>query len=129
MVSSTTRFALIAIDGIAEPDEESFQVVLASLLDLAALDVHVIDGEFAVLLQLLEIVAKRGDVLGEVFLGLLEGHEYAGFAVVEDAVDEELHPENRLARSGAAAHQRGASRGQTALRDLIETFNAGRSLV
>ena len=51
------------IDRIAQPDEKSFEVVLAGLLDLAALDENVVDCEFAVFLQLFEIVAKRCDVL------------------------------------------------------------------
>ena len=43
IVSSTTRLAPTAVDHRAEPDEQPLQVVLAGLLDLAALDVHVID--------------------------------------------------------------------------------------
>ena len=45
MVSSTTRLAPDRVDGVAQADEQPFEVVLAGLLDLAALDVDVVDGE------------------------------------------------------------------------------------
>ncbi len=95
------------IDGEAEPDEEALEVVLARLLDLVSLDVDVIHGEHLPLDQLVEVEAKRADILRQFLRGLLEGHEDAGFVILHRAFDEELHAEERLAAPGVAADEGG----------------------
>ena len=59
------RLAPIGADGVLQPDEQPLQVVLAGLLDLAALDAHVVDDELALVDQLVEVVAERGQIAGE----------------------------------------------------------------
>ena len=51
------------IDGVTQADEQAFEVVLARLLDLAAFDVDVVHFELAVVDEVTEVVAERGDVL------------------------------------------------------------------
>ena len=68
------------VDGVAQADEQAFEVVLAGLLDLAALDVDVIDQQLLLLGQVLQVEAEGADVLGQLLGGLLEGHEDAGLA-------------------------------------------------
>ncbi len=46
------------VDGVCQADEESLEVVLARLVDLAAVDMDVIHNEFAVFDQLVEIEAE-----------------------------------------------------------------------
>ena len=84
-VSSTTRLAPTESMAEAEADEEPFQVVFARLLDLAPLDVDVVDGELLPLRQVLQVEAQGGDVLGQLFGRLLEGHEDARLVVLGGA--------------------------------------------
>jgi hypothetical protein len=95
--------------------------VLAGLLDLGALDAHVIDRDLVLGDQLLEVEAERAHVLRQVLLGLLERHEHAGLAVLLGAAQQEFHGEQRLAAAGRAAHERRPSAGQTAKGNFIET--------
>src|SRR5262249_8522322 len=77
-------------DGAAQADEQALQVVLAGLLDLAALDADVIDEQLLLLGEAVEVEAEGADVLGEFLGGLLEGEEDAGLAELGGATDEEL---------------------------------------
>ena len=128
MVSSTTRLAPMRVDGVAQADEQAFEVVLAGLLDLAALDVDVVDQQLLLLGQIVQVEAERADVLGQLLGGLLEGHEDAGLAELGGAADEELHREQGLAAAGAAADERGPAARQAAAGDLVESLDAGRGL-
>src|SRR5262249_15428838 len=51
------------VDGMPQADEESVQVVLARLLDLAPLDADVIDDELLLAHQLVQAEAEGADVL------------------------------------------------------------------
>ena len=73
MVSSTTRLAPMRVDGVAQADEEAFEVVLAGLLDLAPLDVDEVHQQLVLLGQILQVEPEGADVLGELLGGLLEG--------------------------------------------------------
>ena len=65
------------VDGEAQPDEQPLQVVLAGLLDLASLDVDVIDRQQATLGEAVQVEAERANVLRQLLGGLLEGNEDA----------------------------------------------------
>ena len=128
MVSRTTRLAPTVSIACCQPDEQALEVVLAGLLDLAALDTHVVDRELLLCLELLQVEAERGDVGGELFPRLLERHEDARLAVLGGPAHEELHGEQRLATAGAAADERRAAARQAATRDLVKSLDAGRRL-
>ena len=69
------------VDGVAEPDEQAFEVVLAGLLDLAALDVDVVDAsELPSAISSSRSKPSERDVCGEFLGALLERHEDAGLA-------------------------------------------------
>ena len=53
------------VDRVTEPDEQSFQVVLAGLLDLAALDVDIVQHDFPALGQTFQVESERSDVFGQ----------------------------------------------------------------
>ena len=122
-------FGADRLDHAVEPHEQAFEVVFAGLLDLAAFDADVIHGQLLAADQLLEIEAEGGDVLGQVLGRLLEGHEDARLAVLADAVDDELHRQERLAAAGPAADQRGPPARQAAVRDLVQPADAGRAFL
>ena len=65
------------VDRVTQADEQSFEVVLAGLLDLAPLDAHEVHDELLLLDQLVEVEAERANVLRQFFGGFLEGHEHA----------------------------------------------------
>ena len=117
----------LGADGVdlgAEPHEQALEVVLAGLLHLAALDADVVEGEQALLLELLEVEALRGEVDLEVARGLLEADEQPGIAVLLGAVDQEAHGEDGLAAAGGAGDERDAALGQASLGDLVEALYA-----
>ena len=116
------------VDGVAQADEEAFEVVLAGLLDLAALDVDVIHQQLVLVGQFFQVEAEGADVLGQLLGGLLEGHEDAGLAELGRAADEELHREQGLAAAGAAADEGGPAARQPAAGDFVESLDAGRGL-
>jgi hypothetical protein len=113
------------VDGEAEPDEETLQIVVAGLLDLAALDPDVVEHDLLLLDERRQVVAERGDVLGELVVALLEAHEDAGLVELGRAVDEEAHGEEGFAAAGAAADQGGPAGRQASSRDLIEAVDTG----
>jgi hypothetical protein len=117
-----------AVDRVAQADEQAFEVVLAGLLDLVALDVDVVDRDFLLRLQLVEVDAQRTQVLGQFLAALLEHHEHARLAVLQRAVHEEFGRHHRLARAGGAAQERGPSAWQATRGDLVQALDAGGGL-
>ena len=79
------------VNGLAQPDEQPFQVELAGFLDLAALDADIVHNDLLLEGQLGEVESERGDVLAQVGLVLLEGHEHAGLVEFRGAANQELH--------------------------------------
>ena len=116
------------LDRVVDADEESFEVVLASLLDLAPLDVNVIDHQLLLVDQVVEVEAEGPDVLGQLLAGLLERDENPGLVELGGPANQELHGEDGLAASGGTADERGPAPGQAAAGDLIEPGDAGQSL-
>ena len=112
------------LQGVVEADEQAFEIVLPRLLDLRALDPDVFQRQALAPDERREVVAERRDILHDVVLGLLEGHEDAALAV-RRAVHEELQAEQRLAAAGPAADERRAAARQSASGDLVETADAG----
>jgi len=66
------------VDREAEPDEQTFEVVFAGLVDLLSIDMNVVDGEQIFRLKAREIEAERAAVDVEVGSRFVEGHEHAG---------------------------------------------------
>ena len=58
MVSNITRRAPTALHGVLEPDEQAVEVVFAGLLDLAALDVDVVDDQLPLRDEVVQIDAE-----------------------------------------------------------------------
>ncbi len=116
------------VDRMAEADEQAFEVVLARLLDLVALDVHVVDGDLLLLAQLVQVDAQRAQVLRQLLGVLLEHHEDARFAVVDGAMHQELGGQHRLAGAGGAADQGRTTERQAAFGDFVQALDAGARL-
>ena len=114
------------VDRVAEPDEEAVEVVLARLLDLAALDVDVIDGEL--LLSESSFRSKPSEATFFVSSSAVSSKamKTPGSLYSSRAVDEELHGEQRLAGACRACDEGRPPLGQTASGDLVETLDACR---
>ena len=106
---------------MAEPEEQSFEIVFAGLLDLGALDENVVEDQFFVCDQLFQIEAKGRDVCSQFLVCLFERHEHAGFVEEHRATHEKFHGKQGLAGAGAAANERGSARGQTSSGDFVKT--------
>ena len=98
-------FRADGIDGVPEPDEKPFQIILARLLDLAALDVDVIEHDLLLRYELVEVEAERADIGRQLRRVFLEHHEHAGLAKLRRAAHEEFHGEHRLAAARTAADE------------------------
>ena len=127
MVSRTTRLAPIASIACAEPDEQPLEVVFAGLLDLAALDADVVEGEQALLLQALQVEAQRGDVGLEVARGLLEAHEEPGSPYFSAPFTRKSMAKTVLPEPAPPATS-DAALGQAAVGDLVEALDSGGDL-
>ncbi len=112
------------VNRMSEADEESFQIVFAGLLDLAALDMDMVDEDLLGSGKAVQVKAEGGHILGQ-FLGrFLKGDKYAGLIEVFRPAHKELHAEQRLSRACPAADQGGASFRQSAVRNFIEAFDS-----
>ena len=113
------------IDCVPKPDEEPLKIVLARFLDLAALDMDVIEQDHFLSCKLLQIEAERANVRREFRRVFLEHHEHARLAKLRCPAHEELHGEHRLATPRGSADERGAPRGKPAAGYFIEALDAG----
>ena len=116
-------------DRVVEDREERFEVEFSRRDDLGRIYPEREHREQATALKLVEIESERSHVEGDLGRRLLEGHEHAGLAVLAGAGDKEVQPEQRLARSRAARHQRHPAQGQAAPGDLVQPRNPGRRLL
>jgi hypothetical protein len=114
------------VDRVAQPHEQAAEVVVAGLVDLAALDAHVVDQDALAPLELRQVHPERADVLGQLFPRLLEAHEDAGLPEARCAVHQELEREEGLAAARAATDQRWPSDGEAPARDLVQPLDARR---
>jgi hypothetical protein len=121
-------FGADRVDRVIQPDEESFQVVLAGLLDLAALDVHVLEHELLATHQGRQVESEGRDVALELRVGLFERHEHARLVELRRPTHEKFRSEQRLAAPSAAAHERRPPTRKPATRQLVEAPYAGGAL-
>ena len=121
-------FGSDGVDGVPQADEEALEVVLASLFDVAALDIDELHGQQLFILQLQQIETQGGHVFCQFLRGFLKGHEDAGLVVIDGPPHHELHGQQGLAAAGAAAHQGGPPPGQAAAGDLVQALDACRAL-
>ena len=124
IVSSTTRLAPTDSTACASrmnsPSRSKAPVSTIS----AGIETEGVDGEEAVALELVEVEPEGGNVGGQVALGLLEGDQDAGLAEVTGTADQELDPEQGLARACCSGHQRRPAARQPAAGDLVEPVDS-----
>src|SRR5581483_3275063 len=96
------------------------EVVLARLLDLAAIDVDVVDDELALGDQSRKVEAQRGHVAGEVVDVLLEADEHTGLVELPCAVHEKAQSDERLAGARSPAYESRAPGAQPAAGDCVQ---------
>ena len=100
MVSSITRLAPICLMACSRRTNRPFEIVFARFLDLAAIDVDVVDDELLLRHQQIEVVAERAHVLREFRGVFLEGHEHARLRELLRAVHEKADAQQCLAGPG-----------------------------
>ena len=113
------------IDGVSEPDEKPLEIILARFLDLASLDVDVIEHDFFLSHKLVEVEAERAHIVRELLGIFLEHHEHPRLAKLRRAAHQEFDGEHRLPAPGAAADECGPTGGQPAAGDFIKAGDAG----
>lgn len=113
------------VDGVTQTDEQAFEIVLAGFFYFAAVYVHVVDDHQLLVDERLKVEIQRADVFHQVLRAFFKAHEHTGLAVLQRAVYQKAHGEQRLAATGNAAHQTRPALRQTTQSDFIETGNAG----
>ena len=111
----------------AQADEQPFQVVLAGLFDLAALDVDMIDEP-----RPLPVVPDRSRARRRFRSGLRRFPRRPQRRPARQTPSPrapEIPWQRGFAAAGAADQQRGAALGQPAIRDFIEPLNAGGTII
>ena len=116
------------VDGVAQADEQSFEVVVAGFFDLVAFDPHEVDDQLFSARSVRPGRSRASGRSASVFGGFLEGHEHARLVELHGAADQKLHREQRLAAAGTAADQRRPPARQAAAGDLVKSLNACGSL-
>jgi hypothetical protein len=100
------------LDGVVEAHEQALEVVFAGLLDLGAVDVHVVDRAAFSAAQLVEVVAERAHV-GRQLLGVfLERDNTPGSENDSAPFTRKLTPEQGFSGAGTARHERGSAGGR-----------------
>ena len=117
-----------ALDAVVEQGEQRLKVELPRLDDFRGIHLEGMHREQPVPLQPVEIESQRGDVGAHLTGRLLEGDQHARLAVLPGARDEELQPQQRLAGSGAARHERRPAPRQPARGDLVQSMDPRRGL-
>ena len=112
-------FGTDGVDGVAQANEQPFQVVFARLLDLAAFDPHVVQGDFLLFDQGVQVESQRADVLRQFGGGFLERHEDARLVELRGSPDQEFHRQQGLSATGGPADQRRSSRWKPTPCDLV----------
>ena len=113
---------------MVQPDEQSFQVIFAGLVNFIPLDMDMLDQDFFLPHQAGQIKSQRHDIGFQFRACFLERHEDARLAELDRAAHEKLDRKQGLAATGAAADQRGPAAGQAATRDFVETLDARGAL-
>ncbi len=116
------------VDGMPQAHEQTLQVILARLLDLAPLDVDVIHRELLLTHQFVQVEAQRADVLRKFFGCLLEGHQHAGLVELRCSANQEFDAEHSFATTGTSAHQGGPPAGEPSAREFVKPLNSRGSL-
>jgi len=109
-----------------EPDEQSLEIVLAGLLDLAALDADVVDRQLLLVDQGAEVEAERRHVTRHLLGVLFEGEEHAGLVELQRAIHQEGERQQGLAGSRPTADERRPVLRQSAAGDFVEAADAGQ---
>ena len=115
---------------LREPDEQPFEVVLAGLLDLAALDVYVVDDELALASSIWSRSKPERGARWRPGPPAVSSNamKTPGSSNCSAPRTRNSMANKRLAAAGAAADQRRAAARQAAAGDLVEALDAGRGL-
>src|ERR1700674_4340554 len=115
------------LDSVGNSDEEAIEIILPGFRNLAPRDVHVVQEQFLIGHQAIQVETQRSGVLGQVRDRFLERHEHAGFVVLCGAPNQELQSEQCLSGTGASADKSGAPGWQSSPRDFVKPLDSGRS--
>ena len=115
------------IDGQGQPDEQSFQVVFAGLLDQAALDEDVVDGQL--LCAMSPSTSKPSEATLRASSSAVSSNEMQTPGSSNSVAPRTRNsmPSRVFPQPGAPADQGGPSFRQAAESDLIQTMDAGRA--
>lgn len=116
-------FCTDLIDHRAEPDEQAFEVVLAGLLDLGAFNDNVIEDQSLPADKVVKIEPHRPEIFLKIVNILLERDKNAGFFVIGNPPDDELHCKERFPASRATADKRGAAFREPATGNIVKTLD------
>jgi hypothetical protein len=120
MVSKHDPLGADLLDVVLDAREEAAQVVLSGLLDLAPVDVDVVEGDHVPGDQPLQVEPERLGIRRELAFRFLERQEHPRLAELRRAPEKELHPEHGLSAARRSAHQRRAAFREPASRDFIQ---------
>ena len=110
---------------MSKPYEQTFQVIFTRLLDLAWLNMNVIDEKLFLVDKALEIPAQRYDIIHQFLSALLKGNKHPWFFILLRSAHQKLHGKQGLTTTGAAAHQGGTSFWQSSVCNFIKSLYPG----
>ena len=109
------------VDGVTQADEKPFQVVFAGLLDLASLDVHVVESELLARHQIIQVETEGSEIFRQFLRLFLERHIDARLVILHRPAHQKLHGKQGFAATGAAADQGRPPQGKAAAGYLVQS--------
>ena len=117
-------FCTQCFNGIIEPNENSFEVILAGFLNFVPLNPNVIDKQLFLRDQRVDIKSEGASVFDDVIGDFLKCHQHARFVELGRAAYKELHAKHAFTAARAAADQCWTPFRQTAVGNFIKSINA-----
>ena len=94
-----------------KPDKEPFEIVFAGFVELAALDVHMVERDLFPRHEIVQVEAHGANIGGEFGGVFLKHHEHARFVELRRAANQEFQGQHRLAAPRAARDECGPPSG------------------
>src|SRR5262245_50568750 len=114
---------------MGKPDKQALEIVFASSVGFAALDLNVVENDFLLRRQRVEIEPNGAHIIRKLLCPLLKQEIDAGFIEFHRTVNEEFSRQHGLAGACSFDNNSRASRRQASLSNLIQSLDAGLCLL
>ena len=113
---------------VLQTDEQSLEIVIPRLLNLARLDIHVVEEKLLAFDQIFQIEAQRGNIPLHFLRRLFKCHQDARLIKLLSSTNQEFHAQHGLAAAGSSANDGRSPSRQATPADFVESVDSRRCL-